>query len=153
LNDANSRVAMTVNSPLVAFGQPKPSLQVEIVTDLFKLGLTHEEAGEKADHDPGHVLVNRVLGALEAINQRRELFLAPRAIAPFGFEGRGNLADFLDVGSDRLLLGSDMVQSPVDAVGQTAELGFREPPFSSSKFRWIESRTSPRASAIRRPGG
>ena len=144
---------MTVNPPLVALGQAKPPFQVEVVTDLCKPGLTHEEAREKAAHDLGHVPVNRVLGTLEAINQSLEPFLAPRAIAPFGFDGRGNLGDFLDVVSDRLLLGSDMVQSPVDALAKMAELGFPEPPFFSSRFRWIESRISPRASAIRRPGG
>ena len=58
LNDANPRVTMTVNSPLVALGQAKPTLQVQIVTNLFKLGTTHEKPGEKADHHPSHVLVN-----------------------------------------------------------------------------------------------
>ena len=70
-----------------------------------------------------------------------------------GLEGRGHLLDVLDVLSDRLLLGLDMVQSPVDAAGQAAELLLREPPFFASKFRWIDSRTSFKASAIRRPGG
>jgi hypothetical protein len=70
-----------------------------------------------------------------------------------GFEGRGDFSDFLDVPWDRLMLGADMLQPPVDALGKTAELGFREPPFFSSRFRSIESRTSPRASAIRRPAG
>ena len=144
---------MTVNSPLVALGQAKPPLQVQIVTNLFKLRTTHEKPGEKADHHPSHMLVNRVLGTLETINQLLELLLTPRAVAPFGFEGRGDFGNFRDVGADRRLLGSDIVQSSVDAVAESAELGFREPPFFSSTFRWIESRTSPKASAIRRPGG
>jgi hypothetical protein len=153
LNDPHARVAMTVNPPLVALGQTKPPLQVEIVTNLFKLGLTHEKPCEKAAHDLGHVLVNRVLGTCEAINQLLVPFLTSRAVAFFGFKSRGHLGDFLDVVSDRLLLGSDGVRSPVDALAKTAELGFREAPFFSSKLRWIESRTSPSASAIRRPGG
>src|SRR5487761_2056800 len=89
----------------------------------------------------------------EPINQLLELFLTPRAVALFGFEGRGDFGNFRDVGADRLLLDSDIVQSSVDAVAEPAELGFCEPPFFSSTFRWIESRTSPKASAIRRPGG
>jgi hypothetical protein len=51
------------------------------------------------------------------------------------------------------LLSSDVVQSPVDAVGQPSELGGCESPFFSSKLRWIESRTSLKASAICSPGG
>jgi hypothetical protein len=54
---------------------------------------------------------------------------------------------------DRLLLGSDFVQASVDAAGQTAELLLCEPPFFSSKFRWIDAPTSCNASAIRKPGG
>ena len=69
------------------------------------------------------------------------------------FEGRGYFRDVLDVFSDRLVLGPDFVQSSVDAVGQAAELLFCGPPFFSSKFRWIDSRTSTKASAIRKPGG
>ena len=39
------------------------------------------------------------------------------------------------------------------AVGQAAELLFCEPPFFlRPKFRWIDARTSSKASAIRRPG-
>ena len=152
-NDANPRVAMTVDPPLVTLGQAKPSLQIEIILDLFKLALADEKAGEEADHHRGHVLANRILGRLELIDQLLELLLAIRAIFLSGFEGRGDLLDVLDVFSDYLLLGLDFVQTSVDASGQAAELLFREPPFFSSKFRWIDSRTSFKASAIRKPGG
>jgi hypothetical protein len=37
LNDSNSCVAMTVDPPLMALGQPKPSFQIKIVLDIFKL--------------------------------------------------------------------------------------------------------------------
>ena len=144
---------MTVNSPLVAFGQAEPSLKIEIVLDLLKLSLADEKAGEEADHHPGHVLANRILSPLESIDQLLELLLAILATLPSRFEGRGYLLDVLDVFLDCLLLGLDLLQSPVDAVGQPAELLFCEPPFFSSKFRWIDSRTSFKASAIRRPGG
>jgi hypothetical protein len=153
LNDANARMAVTVDPTLVALGQAKPPLEVEIVPDRFQLGPTDEQPGEEADHDLGHVPANRVLGTLEAIDQFLELLLPRRAVVPCGFEGRGNFLDLLDVSSDRLLLGSDVVQSPVDASGQPSEFGGSESPFFSSKLRWIESRTSVKASAIRRPGG
>ena len=47
-NDSNARVAMTVDSPLVTLGQAKPSLQIEIVSDLLELALADEKVGEKA---------------------------------------------------------------------------------------------------------
>ena len=49
-NDANPRVTMTMDSPLMALGQTKSSLQIEIVPDLLKFALTNEKAGEKASH-------------------------------------------------------------------------------------------------------
>src|SRR5271157_497588 len=120
---------------------------------LLELSRADEKPGQKADIQPGHVLANRIPSPLESIDQLFELLLAIRLTLPSGFEGRGYLVDVLDVFSDRLLLGLDMLQSPVDAVGKTAELLFCEPPFFASKFRWIESRTSFKASAMSRPGG
>ena len=67
-NDSNPRVAMTMDSPLVALGQAKPSLQIEIVSDLLKLALADEKAGEKAHHHLDDLLVNRVLLTLESID-------------------------------------------------------------------------------------
>src|SRR6516225_871879 len=126
---------MTVNSPLVAFGQAKPSLKIEIVPDLLELSLANEKAGQEADHQRGHVLANRILIPFESIDQLFELRLAIRATLSSRVEGRGYLLDVLDVFSDRLLLGLDVVHSPVDAVGQTTELLFCESPFFASKFR------------------
>ena len=67
---------------------------------------------------------------LEAIDQLLELLLAMLATLVSRFEGRGYLLDVLDVFSDRLLLGLDVVQSPLDAVGQTAQLLLWNPLFS-----------------------
>ena len=153
LNDANSCVAMTVDSPLVTLGQSKPSLQIEIVPEFLERVLADEKAGEEAHHHLGHVLVNRIISLLEFINQLFELLLAIRAIPRSRFEGGGDLLDVLDLFSDCLLLGLDFVQTSIDAAGQAAELLLFEAPFFSSKFRRIDSRTSFKASAIRRPGG
>ena len=97
--------------------------------------------------------MNRLLGVLEALDQFLEFLLPSRARLPVRLKSRGYLLDVLDVVSERLLFRADGLQAPVDAVGQSAELLLGEPPFFSSKFRWIESCTSPRAFAIRRPGG
>jgi len=153
LNDSNSRVAMAVDPPLMTLRQPKPSFKIEIVLDLFKLALADEKAGEEANHHLGHVLADRILSRLEFINQLFELLLAIRAIFLSRFEGRSYLLDVLDVFSDFLLLGLDFFQTSVDAASQAAQLLFFEAPFFSSKFRWIDPRTSFRASAICRPGG
>ena len=142
-----------VDPPLVALGQAKPALKIEVVLDPLELARGDEEPGQEAGHQRGHVPVNRILGPLESIDQSLELLLAIRAALRSGLEGRGYLRDVLDILSDRLLLGSDMVQSPVDATGQAAELLLCEPPFFASKFRPIDSRTSFKASAMIRPGG
>ena len=135
---------MTVDPPLVALGQAEPTLQVQIVPDLLERALADEEARQEADHHHGHVAANRVLGPLEAIDQRLERLLPRRDGVPSGFEGRGDFLDVLDVVADRLLLGPDCVEAPVDAAGQPAELLLGEPPFCSSRLRWIDSRTSSR---------
>ena len=153
LDDSNPRVAMTVDLPLVALGQAEPPLQSEIVPDLLELSLADEKAAQEADHQRGHLLANRIVMPLESIDQRLELVLAVGATPRFRFEGCGDLRNVLDVLSDWLLLGPDLLQSPVNASGQSTELGCCESPFFASKFRWIDSRTCSKASAIRRPGG
>ena len=153
MDDANPCMPVTVNSPLVALGQAKPALEIEIVLDLLERSRADKKAGQEADHQPGHVLANWILIPLELIDQLLVLLLAIRATFPANFEGRGHLLEILDIFSNWLLLGLDMLQPPVDAVGQTAELLLFEPPFFTSKFRWIESWISSKASAIRRPGG
>src|SRR3954453_13141609 len=86
-DDANSRMAMTVNPPLVALRQPKPTLQIEIVPDLFPFVLADEKAGKEAEHHRGHLGANRILGRLELIDKLLELLLAIRTILASGLEG------------------------------------------------------------------
>ena len=150
-NNANPCVAMTVNPSLVTLRQPKPTLKIKIVRGLLKLASADEESGKEANHHGGHVLANRIL--LELINQLFELLLAIRAIRFSRFKGCGYFLDVFHVVSDCLLFGPNFVQASVDAVGESAKLLFHEPPFFSSKFRWIDPRTSSNASVIRRPGG
>jgi signal transduction histidine kinase len=88
---------MTVNSSLVALGQAEPSFQIEIVLDLLELSRADKKAGQEADHQCGHVLVDRVLIPLESIDQLLELLLALLATLPSRFEGRGYLLDVFDV--------------------------------------------------------
>jgi signal transduction histidine kinase len=91
---------MTVNPPLVAFGQAKPSFKIEIVLELLELARADKKAGQKADHQRRHVPVNGILIPLESIDQLLELLLAILATLSSRFEGRGYLLDVLDVLSD-----------------------------------------------------
>jgi hypothetical protein len=152
-DNPNPGVAMAVDPSFVTLGQAKPTLQIEIVSDLLKLALAHEKAGEKARHHLDHLPVNRVLLMGESIDQffKRLLPLGPGPLS--GLESRGDFLNLLDVFSDGFMLVSNFFESTVDAAGQSAELLFREPPFCAATFRWIDSRTSFNASAICKPGG
>src|SRR3954464_13711509 len=149
----NPRVAMTVDPPLVTLRQAEPPLQIEIVLDRFLLLLTDEEAGQEAEHHRRHPVADRILGRLEAIDQRLELLLALGDVLGPGLERRGHLRDHAHVSPDHLLLLLDLVEARLDASREPAELLLGEPPFFASRFRWSDSRTSFRASAIRDPGG
>ena len=112
-----------------------------------------EEASSKAPHQSGHVNVDRIIIAVEVCQQRVEVGLTLGRCFRGRVQRRGHLLDRLEVDPDRLLLGFHQVQSLVDAGGQPAQLRLREPPFFASTFRWIDSRTSSSAAAIRNPGG
>src|SRR5262249_53014219 len=58
-----------------------------------------------------------------------------------------------DLTPDRLLLGLDQVQTPVDARRQPAQLRLRGPPFCAARFRPSDCLTSVSASLISSPGG
>jgi hypothetical protein len=97
--------------------------------------------------------VNRLAGSLKTLPQFLEFPPPFPARLRLRFESRGYFRDVLDVAAQRLLFRPDGVEAAVDAVGESAELLLREPPFFSAKFRWIDSRTSPNAAAMRKPGG
>ena len=153
LNQPHPRVATAVDPTLVALGQAEPTLQLEVISDPFVILLTHEQAGQEAQHHRRHPVPDRILGRLELIDQRFELLLPLGDIRSPGLQRRGHLRDHGDVLANDLLLFLDFVQAPLDASGQTAELLLREAPFFASKFRWSDSWTSLSASAIRKPGG
>lgn len=110
---------MTVNPPLVTLGQAKPALQIEIVVAVLELPLADEKSGQKTKHDHGHLLMDGIIGSLEAIDQSLERRLAIGATPALGFEGRRNLLDILDVASECLLFGLDFVETSVNTTSQT----------------------------------
>src|SRR4051812_44466734 len=153
LNQADTRVATTVDPTLVALRQAKPTLQIEVIPDRFLFLLADEQPVKEAEHHRRHAVPDRILGRLEAIDQRLELLLAPRDLLRPRLQRRRHLRDHRDVSSDYVSLLLDFVQASLDAPGQAAELLLREPPFFSSKSRWSDAWTSFSASAIRTPGG
>jgi len=70
-----------------------------------------------------------------------------------GIERIGDGLHERHLGTQFALRLGDGGDATVDAVGERLELLFREAPFFSSKFRCKDERTSPRAAAMRRPGG
>jgi len=52
-----------------------------------------------------------------------------------------------------LLDGVHSCETSVDVAGDTREALLDRPPFCTSRFRCNDARTSPRASAMRKPGG
>ncbi|MGI8520829.1 MAG: hypothetical protein ACR2MC_09550 [Actinomycetota bacterium] len=61
--------------------------------------------------------MNRITGTLEACRQLLKRLLARRVIPLGRIEGCGDFAEFLDILSDRHLLGRNLVQATVDAAG------------------------------------
>jgi hypothetical protein len=68
LDDSNPRVAMTMDSPLMAFGQAEPPLKIEIVPDRLEFSRTDEKAAQEAEHQRGHLVANRIVMPLESID-------------------------------------------------------------------------------------
>jgi hypothetical protein len=67
-HEADPRVAMAVDPPLVTLRQAEPTLQLQVVADLLVSPLADEQTGQKACHHHGHLSVNRVIGLPEAID-------------------------------------------------------------------------------------
>lgn len=114
-NQANPRVAVTVNPPLVTLGQAKPALQIEVIPDRFILLLADEKAVKEAEHHRGHAVADRILGRLELIDQRLERLLTLGDIFRTGLQRRGHFRDHLDVFADYLLDLLNFVEARLDA--------------------------------------
>jgi hypothetical protein len=118
LDNPNAGVAVAVNPPLVTFGQAKPALQIEIIVGVLELAFADEQPGDKTDHDHGHLMMNRISGTLEAIDQSLERRLAVRATRRTGFEGRRHFLDVVDVAAQGRLLGLHGVEASVNTASQ-----------------------------------
>jgi len=153
LNDANPGVAAAVDPTLVTLGYAKPPLEFPVVAEYRGRVFPDEYAGQETDHDDGHRPGHRVTRLPEPRRQRHERLLSLRDIPRPGVERGRDVADLSDVVTDRRRFLPDMAHAAVDAAGSALELLLDEPPFFASRFLWSDSRTSVKASAIRKPGG
>jgi hypothetical protein len=107
-------------------------------------------------HHVAHVVPDQVGTALELRLQRLQrlqLCLSLRARATVRVEGGLDGSHLRHLVAHLFLGGLHAAQPPVDVAGQPGESLMRHPLFGASRFRWRDARTSPRASAMRMPGG
>jgi hypothetical protein len=153
LHQPHADVTMTMNPTLVALGQAEPPLQIEIVPRQSRVITPDEQPRCETPHHPGHLLSYPISARVEPLAKglegRRTLSLIPVG----RIQGRPDRDDILDVLPNRLLGLLHGSQSPIEEPGQSSQERLGAPPVFASRFRWSDWRTSPNASAIRRPGG
>lgn len=75
-DDPHPGVTVTVDPTLMPLGEAEPALQIEVVLDLVHGVPTREEAGSEALHQTGHMLVGRIIVALQSREDRVEIGLS-----------------------------------------------------------------------------
>ena len=144
---------MTVDAPLVTLGQAKPAPPDRGCLGSVQTCPRRRKGRRESSSSPGPSA--RESGLSHARSDRSTLRTSPADPRHSAFQVRGSRRLPRCPGriSHRLLFGSNFVEAAVDAVSESAQLLFCEPPFCSSTFRRIDARTSLKASAIRTPGG
>ena len=153
VDEANPRVAVAMNAALVAFGVSKPAFEVEVVLGEIRVVTSHKQAWLKTRQHPTHVLPPRIVTPLEVLPQGLKLHV-PVVARAIGRIKRGlDCPDVCHLVTYVLLGCLHTGQASINIAGQTRELLVGMPPFCASRFRCSDARTSPKASAIRKPGG
>ena len=153
LHDPDARVPMAVDPALVALGPAEPALQLQVVLRQSRLISTGEEALLEARHHRGEVLPNRVAVALEAVPEALELGTTLEATAVRRVECRLHRGDLRHLLPEGCLDLCHQGKAAIEATGQPPQQGLGPPPLRASRFRCSDCRTSPSASAMRKPGG
>jgi len=114
MDQPDARMTSAVNPPLVAFGLAKPPFQVQVVARQF-LDRTHKQSREKAGHQAGQVLGERILllgeSAAEFLKHIATLF----GQALGGIECVGNGLELFHLRTQFRLDFRDGLQPAVDA--------------------------------------
>src|SRR5580700_6304195 len=153
VDKAYACMGMAVDAALVSLGEPEPSLEVQVVAGEVAATAVHEQPGSEALHHAGHMVVEGRGRCPIPEGDLVEVGPAAAGRAEVGVEGAVDQAE-LDNVACHLLAGRLRVGEPlVDARHELHQLAIAGPPFFDSTQRWSEARTSPSASAIRRPGG
>ena len=153
LHQPHADVTMSMNPTLVALGQAEPPLQIEIVPRQSRVISPDEQPRGETPHHPGHLLPHHVITGVEPLTNRLEGRRTLSLIPVSRIQRRPDLDHILDGLPNRLLGLLDRSQSPIEEPGQALQERLGTPPCFASRFRWSDWRTSPNASAIRRPGG
>lgn len=153
LDDADTGMLVSVDASFVALGLPEAAFQIEIVLRQLGIIAADEQARLEAGHHSAHVLRNRIAVRLKGVTQGLKSALTFGLGAGREGEGRLNLSHPDYLLADFLLRGPYLREAAVDAAGQALKLIVSAPPFFASRLRCKDSRTSRKASAIRKPGG
>ena len=125
LHNAHPRMPVPVDTSLVPFGLPKPTLQIQVVLEAWQRVSTDEEACGKAGHHRRHVVVKWGVEACELLLQACKLGLPRRGrTVRTGQRGRDTL-DLVQVLTDDHLFRLHLGHAAVDTGGQALELGVR----------------------------
>ena len=153
LNETDPGVAVAVNTAFVSFGLSEPAFEVEVVLRQVSVLSSNKQSRRKAGHDVAHRLPDWIAALLQLRLQDLKLHLTLGTGTTIRFERRLDRPDILHVSANGFLCGVDGTQPPVDVSGQPRESVGNSPPFFASRLRDSDACTSPKASAIRRPGG
>src|SRR5262249_10847839 len=135
------------------FGLAKPALEVQVVLWEVRVVPSHKQPWLTTRHHAAYVLPRRLITALALLPQGLKLCVTLVARAPVGIKRGLDGPHVCPLLADGFLRRLHARQTSVDRAGQARESFLRPPPFCASRFRCSEARMSPKASAIRKPGG
>ena len=152
-HDSHPGMTVAVNPTLMSLGLTKPTLQSEVVAGLSRFVTSDEQTRLETPHHPRHLPPDWVRLGAQAIDHRLEECLTLLARAARRVERGPHLNDLAHALPNRDLRLPDRLQSPVNEPRLTAQQRLGLPPFFAPTTRPKDCRTSPNASAIRKPGG
>jgi hypothetical protein len=153
VDEADPSVAVAMNAALVAFRVSKPAFEVEVVLWEVRVVTSYKQAWLKTRQHPTHVLPPRIVTPLELLPQGLKLHVPVVARAIGGIKRGLDCPHVCHLVTYVLLGRLHTRQASINIAGQARELLVGTPPFCASRFRCSDAQTSPKASAIRKPGG
>jgi hypothetical protein len=153
LHEAHPGVLVPVHAALVAFGVSAPPFEVEIVLRQITRLASHKQTWRNTRHHATPVLLHGIRARLQLLLHTRTLRVPLGTRAPSRLERRLENAALLSLRAQRRVEVRDGRQPAGNRARSPREMLVSRPPFWASGLRWRDAWTSPKASAIRRPGG